>query len=271
MQNFIPVLTSEAGLALTTENWQEIETTTVSCTLEHLLYKPGLDILKKLPDLRHYLAWPGDIVLNAMTLRMSKEGIYTLKSPYDGSKIKLSVSDLVELILHLKPKVVILPENMMQECPQIWDNWSDAIIPFISVNDLLKQQPVQSYGVYFNEFSNLNLNWEQLDQWSHVSRYVMGNFEPQLIHEFQTKKIEFIETNEPANAAMQGKVYNKAGIVDLTNKESQMQFETIDGDCACPTCAQQLTKAYLYHLLQNTPLLCQRFLIQHNVYYVQHY
>jgi queuine tRNA-ribosyltransferase len=246
-----------------------VEITTISCTLEHLLSKPGPEILKKITDLRHYLSWPGDIVLNAMTLLANREGIYVLKSPYDGSKIKLTAFDLVELIQHLKPNAVILPENIMQDCPQIWANWNDAIIPFIHVNDLLKHKPVKTHGVYFNELSKLN--WDQLEQWSHVSRYVMGSFEPQLIHDLHAKKIGFIETNEPANAAMQGKVYSKTGTVDLTDKATQMQFETIDADCGCPTCAQQLTKAYLYHLLQSTPLLCQRFLIQHNVFYVGHY
>ena len=47
-----------------------------------------------------------------------------------------------------------------------------------------------------------------------------------------------------------------------------MQFETIDPECTCPTCSQQFTKAYLHHLLQQTPLLCHRLLIQHNVFWM---
>ncbi|MBI2786156.1 MAG: tRNA-guanine transglycosylase [Legionella longbeachae] len=269
-QSFIPILTSEAGLSLTTENWQEVNITTVCYYLESLLFKPGKDILQKITDLREYLAWSGGIVLNAMTLVINKEGIVVLKSPYDGSRIKLNLLDLLELILHLKPQAVVLPKNILQDFSQIWENWNEAIVPFIHVSDLERQNVVKPHGVYFNQnFSEVN--WKQLEEWAHLPRYIIGNFDPILIQELQEKGIEFIESDEPAKAAMQGKVYSRAGNVDLTDKKTQMQFEPIDTHCACPTCSQQLSKAYLYHLLQNTPLLCQRFLIQHNIFYVQRF
>jgi queuine tRNA-ribosyltransferase len=119
--------------------------------------------------------------------------------------------------------------------------------------------------VYFNITNELN--WEQLDQWSHKPRYVMGYFEPELLQTLKAKGIEFIETDEPAQAAMQGIVYSSEGHINLTNSETAVHFEPIDKACTCPTCSKQLTKAYLHHLLTHTPLLCQRLLIQHNVFY----
>lgn len=267
VQNFLPVLTSEAGLCLTTANWQEAKVTAVSYSLESLLYKPGQDVLKKITDLSHYLVWPEVIVLNAASLVANKEGIYTLKSPYDGSRIKFTSEELFHLIQHLKPDAVVLPQNIMQDFAQIWDNWNDVIVPFIHVNDLKKHVVAKSHGVYFNVVHELD--WEQLNHWSHVPRYVMGCFDSGLIWRLYDKGIEFIETNEPAQAALEGKVYSRAGDVDLMDAKTQMQFELIDSDCVCPTCSQQFTRAYLHHLLQHTPLLCQRFLIQHNVFYVQ--
>ncbi|KTD67161.1 MULTISPECIES: tRNA-guanine transglycosylase [Legionella] len=267
VQNFLPVLTSEAGLCLTTANWQEAKVTAASYSLESLLYKPGQDVLKKITDLSHYLVWPEVIVLNAASLVANKEGIYTLKSPYDGSRIKFTSEELFHLIQHLKPDAVVLPQNIMQDFPQIWDNWNDVIVPFIHVNDLKKHVVAKSHGVYFNVVHELD--WEQLNRWSHVPRYVMGCFDSELIWRLYDKGIEFIETNEPAQAALQGKVYSRAGDVDLMDAKTEMQFELIDSDCVCPTCSQQFTRAYLHHLLQHTPLLCQRFLIQHNVFYVQ--
>ncbi len=267
VQNFIPVLTSEAGLCLTTANWQEAKVTAASYSLERLLYKPGQDVLQKISDLAHYLACPGMLVINAATLVANKEKVYVLKSPYDGARIKLTLEEVIELIQHLKPDAVILPQNIMRDFPQIWDKWNDAIVPFIHVNDLEKHDVVKPHGVYFNVLNELN--WEQLDQWSHRTRYIMGRFDSELIQRLRHKGIGFIETDEPAQAAMQGRVYSQEGTVDLTDSKAQMQFEMIDADCACPTCSQQFTRAYLHHLLQHTPLLCQRFLIQHNVFYVQ--
>lgn len=267
VQNFIPVLTSEAGACLTTANWHEAKVMAASYSLESLLYKPGQDALKKISDISHYLVWPGVIVLNAASLVANKEGIFTLKSPYDGSRIKFTVGELLHLIQHLKPNAVILPQNIMQDFPQIWDNWNDAIVPFMHVNDLKKHEVIKPHGVYFNVLNEVD--WEQLSRWSHVPRYIMGRFDSELIWRLRDQGIGFIETDEPAQAAMQGKVYSRAGDVDLTDSKTQMQFELIDADCACPTCSQRFTRAYLHHLLQHTPLLCQRFLIQHNVFYVQ--
>lgn len=48
-QNYIPVGTSEAGLCLTAENWQETKVNTLSFSLEFLLYKPGIALLKISP------------------------------------------------------------------------------------------------------------------------------------------------------------------------------------------------------------------------------
>ncbi|KTC89769.1 queuine tRNA-ribosyltransferase family protein [Fluoribacter dumoffii] len=267
VQNFIPVLTSEAGLCLTTANWQEAKVTAASYSLEQLLYKPGQELLKSIDDLSHYLVCPGITVLNALSLRSNKEGVYVLKSPYDGSIIKFTSKDLIHLVQHLKPAAVILPANILQNFPEIWDNWNDEIIPFLHAQELKNQQLSQPHGVYFNVLDEVD--WEQLERWSHLPRYVTGCFDAELVWRLGNKGIGFIETDEPAQAAMQGKVYSHAGDVDLTDSKTQMQFELIDADCVCPTCSQQFTRAYLHHLLQHTPLLCQRFLIQHNVYYVQ--
>lgn len=266
VQNFIPVVTSEAGLCLTADNWQEAKVTTVSYSLEFLLCKPGLDLLKKISDLPHYLGWTGTIVLNAMSLVANREGIYTIKSPYDGSKIKLTSFELIELINHLKPDAVILPKNIVQNCPQIWDMWNDSVTPFIHVDDLQYQDVARAHGVYFNHFSESVL--EQLSRWAHLPRYVTGNYDALLIQKLRAQGIEFIETDEPAHAALNGRVYSQEGNVDLKDKITEMQFEVIDPVCVCPTCSQKFTKAYLHHLLQHTPLLCQRLLIQHNIFSV---
>ena len=54
----------------------------------------------------------------------------------------------------------------------------------------------------------------------------------------------------------------KINILDTIYSED---FTSLAAGCVCPTCQQGFTKAYLHHLLQNTPLLAQRFLIAHNI------
>lgn len=262
-QNFIPVMSSEAGLCLTAENWQEAKVTAVSYSLEVLLQKPGLEVLKKITDLSHYLGWSGALILNAMTLVANREGIYHLKSPYDGSKMKLSALELIELVQHLKPDAVILPKNILKDCPGLWDTWPDSISAFIHAEDLHDADVIHIHGIYFNNFNETML--DQLEQWNHLPRYVIGDISLELIKNLRARGIQFIETDEPAKLALQGQVYSQEGKVNLTSDDTKMKFEIIDPDCTCPSCSQQLTQAYFHHLLQHTPLLCQRFLIQHNI------
>lgn len=120
-----------------------------------------------------------------------------------------------------------------------------------------------------------------------------------------TAQIAYIETNLPAQDAISGKVYttksqdhqedlsfekdsynsnndsngdfgnfaaakskaNPVSIIQLTDLLNPKPHQVIDENCQCPTCAQGLTQAYLQHLFFNTPLLCYRFLIQHNAYF----
>jgi queuine tRNA-ribosyltransferase len=262
-QNYIPVGTTEAGLCLTAENWREAKVSTLSFSLEFLLYKPGIALLKKIPSLSKYLGWPGVIILNASSLKANREGTYLLKSPFDGSKTKVTAVELLELIQHLNPDAVILPKKILQDCPQIWAILSESIMPFFDAEELSQHQLTQEHGVYFNE-----VNDSLLAQWAHVPRYVVGDFNAESILHLCSQGVEFIETDEPVKAGFQGKAYSQQGEIDLTSQATEMQFEIIDAACTCPVCAQKFTKAYFHHLIEHTPLLCQRFLIQHNVFWM---
>ncbi|MFT4058311.1 MAG: queuine tRNA-ribosyltransferase [Legionella sp.] len=262
-QNIISVATSEAGLCLTTENWQEAKVDALSYSLEFLLHKPGYKVLQKIVSLAHYVGWSKTLILNAASLKANREGVYHLKSPYDGSKTKLSAQELLVLIHHLNPEMVLLPKNIYQDYPQMWEDWQSSTFPFMHADDLSQQMIPYEHGVYFDETMRA-----QLEQWSHLPRYVMGALDESLIHQLRSQGIKLIESDEPAKAALHGQVYSQLGMVDLTDKVTEMQFEIIDTDCVCPSCIQKFTKAYFYHLLQNTPLLCQRFLIQHNLFWM---
>ncbi|HAZ7572176.1 queuine tRNA-ribosyltransferase family protein [Legionella sp. PATHC032] len=270
-QNFVPVLNTEAGLCLTAANWQEINITIASCYLDLLLLKPGYSLLSKVTDFAKYLAWPGHLIINASRLVSDKNGMVILISPYDGSRIKLTNSELVHLILHIKPAAVLLPETIMNGFSGLWDQWDNTIVPFLSAVQLETLNVPGKHGVYFNlseaKYNDNFLN--QLQKWSEFPLYVSGPVGADLIEDLNRTKSILIESDEPAKKAMQGIVYSREGNVDLTDESQAMNFQLIDASCSCPTCSEQLTRAYLHHLLANTPLLCQRFLIQHNAYYVQ--
>ena len=270
VSNIIPILTSEAGLSLTSANWQEVDCKVVVYYLDSLLLKPGHAFLMNLDDLAHYVNCPGDLILNASLFKANKEGIFTLTSPFDGTKIRLDYHQLIDLIRHLKPQKVILPTHVLRDYPELWDNWPDDVIPYLAEQDLLLHSVQRVHGIYFTIDNLDNECIEQLGRWAHLSRYVQGRTNFALMQNLRDLGIEWIESDDPAASALQGIVYSSKGLIDLTKSESSSTcFETIDAECECPTCTSQLTKAYLHHLYHHTPLLCQRFLVQHNAYYAQ--
>lgn len=267
----VPVLTSQAGSCLTPENWREVNISMVSYHLDSLLLKPGQAVLKQTADLKRYLGWTGSLVINAMSLLANKEGVFTLVSPYDGSKLKCTYSELAAIIRHLKPDALVLPKKFILDYPDVWTNWPESTVPIIPAVDLSLQDLQRPHGVFFQSdaFNNTNHLMEQLKKWNHIPRYVMGDVGMELMRSLRENGVEYIESDAPAKAGMDGKVYTKDGELDLQDSAYELHFETIEPNCSCPTCAQKLSKAYLHHLILHTPLLAQRFLIQHNVYHIQ--
>lgn len=62
-----------------------------------------------------------------------------------------------------------------------------------------------------------------------------------------------------------GFFYNDRQRISIQSAEMALDFNPLQQDCPCPACHEGLTRAYLSHLYQHVPLLCQRFLIQHNL------
>lgn len=269
MSVLVPIVTSTAGSCLSMANWQEAGINTLSFSLESLLIKPGLDLLLELEDLKAYLAWPGTVIINASQLPSPKAGVYTLVSPYDGSKIRITASEVAHLIRHLRPDAVVWPKNMLREQAKIGSDWDQDIIPYFHLQDVSRGSINIQHGVYFNtnDFSSYNDLLPELQQWSHIPRYACGNVRFDLVKILKSMDVTYIETNEPAQLGFQGVVYTNSGTTNLLDAKLEHDFELIVPDCPCPCCDLKLTRAYLHHLMLNTPLLAQRYLIQHNAYF----
>ncbi|TAL59262.1 MAG: queuine tRNA-ribosyltransferase [Legionella sp.] len=257
--SFIPMISSEAGSSLTTANWQEVGIETLAYTLEDLLLKPGYSILMRIADCKKYLAWPGRLVLNASNLARNKEGIYTIVSPYDGSKMKFNSSELIALLCHLNPDMILLPKGLEAD-------WPESILTFIPVDEAERAKPTSPFGVYFVVDSAILSEqfYQRFAQWAEVPRYIINAPMDSIIELAQEKNV-FLESNLPAEDALNGRMYAAQGLIDLQDPQYALCFDLLDEACSCPTCTQRFTQAYLHHLLGQTPLLCQRFLIQHNI------
>ncbi|KTD83034.1 hypothetical protein [Legionella waltersii] len=270
-QKFIPVLNTNAGMCLTGENWSEVGVNTLAVKLVLLMVKPGISVLKAIPNLNQYLGWSGDIILNCGDVIANREGIFTVISSYDGSKLQFTYTELLELIHQLKPKAALLPKKIMAVCPELLNQWDNSILPFFAEEELCTNPLIHSPGSYYHvtEQEDLKTIQKKIAQTSDRPCYLFGRINLELIRALQDYDQILIESDIPANNAMNGYVYSNQDLVDLNSPMQSMNFTTISENCQCLTCSQHFTRAYLHHLLRNTPLLCQRFLIQHNISYIQ--
>ena len=267
-QSMLPIINTVAGSSLTPANWQSVGVYTMACDLAALLIKPGYSILKSCSNLRTYVNWPGQLILNASRCVINRDGNCKLKSSYDGSSIDCSATQLLELIQHLKPDGVLLPLAIMQYMPAWWDT---TVLPFFSIHELEELDKFSSQHGLFMSYGERDFSDALRAKTKYPGLfYVQDVPNTKAIFQLQQLGVDGIESDWPAQAAFQGIVFTHHGDLNLNDVNTSNSFSPVDEHCACPTCTLGLTQAYLHHLYQHTPLLCQRFLVQHNAYYVQH-
>jgi queuine tRNA-ribosyltransferase len=257
----IPSLTTAAGACLTAKNWCDSGINWISVDLVSLLIKPGYETLMRLTGLQEYCGWTKGLILDASTLPPPKNLLYKIRSPYDGSIIEPSQQEILDLICRLNPQWVLLSASLALEAKQM--SSISSLIPAADFNN----QP--EYGVY--------ISYEPGQDWkdfmnqiqNHSTPYIKGSFSPEQIADLAMFKLLGLQSDQPASDAAHGIVYSPTGNVDVQNQQFESDFRVIHAACKCPTCGQEFTRAYLHHLLAQTPLLCQRFLIQHNIHYCQ--
>ena len=254
--SFVPVFTSTAGSCLTIENWRVVGVNAGAFYLEDLLMKPGRDILASFASLREYCAWPGQIILNTILPPAQEKGHFKIVSRYDGAIQRLDLTDIYTLILTLKPDVALVPSGFAAAISTHSWSFPDNLTLCFPLNELT-DAPVAA-GVYIDG----DASQDSLQGYT-GPLYCLAD-PPDNQQQFASL---WIESNQPAEQALQGNVYRSDGSISILDKAFELDFNRLAADCNCPVCEQALTCAYFHHLYQQTPLLAQRFLIQHNVKY----
>lgn len=253
-------VTSNAGSCLTPENWQEVGVEYASCSLAHLLMKPGMDYLNTLPRLADYVVWDKMLVLNGASLQLNAEHVYPVRSYYDGKITSYSMQQLMTTILRLQPHMVLLPRGFYQLDQGLLLELCKQSLVFIPTDEVQFYSFANIHGLYYTDETVEN-DQPQSRPFKH---YWLS--ENNSLHATNPTAFDFIETDAFARDGLEGKIYTDAALLDLRLVDYADQFIPLEKGCTCPTCERQLTRAYLHHLLENTPLLCQRYFIQHNIF-----
>jgi queuine tRNA-ribosyltransferase len=268
----VPILTTSAGSCLTAKNWQESGVPQGAFYLDALLMKPGINYLKALQSWPRYSGWEGAWVLNGSTLVAGVDDDYRLRSPFDGARIRCTQAEIMTVILSLAPQRVLLPQGLLAD-EVFLQQLAKTTRILIPATETTHYQNRLFHGVYYGctSLQEVQALFAQ-PKTENFERYVYGPLSVDDWHTFTTisnQQDDFLESNMPAQEACLGMVYTQSGLLDITKTKCAQQFEPIEASCTCPTCTQQLTRAYLHHLFAHTPLLCQRFLIQHNWFVIQ--
>lgn len=242
---YIPYLSTEAGRCLTAQNWQEVGVQVAAYQLEELLFKPGYAVLERLPSLKAYIGWSHLILLDIQLPYDQHSMSALLRSPYDGSKVHCSVEMVRECITRLQPDGIIFSSA-----------WDPLLLR--PSGDARQDDPFVKGG---HEPLSLTLKTSTTDV---MVMPLNEKCRDALFHHEHA----IVLSDKPANDAFQGHIYTKPKAVTSSILASQyaFDFQPLSPSCHCPACEQGLTAAYLHHLFQQTPLLCQRWLIQHNVW-----
>ncbi len=269
---FVPLLTTQAGRSLTFANWHEVDIKNVALDLSALLVKPGFEFLKNLSSLASYMGWDGNIILNASFLNRNVQDGYFVRSEYDGSRRHYSFNDILSLIVKLKPTGVLLPEGFHEQDKTAWLSLSSNTLPFFHPKDIHACSEQRPYGVYFilEDGESLTIVQQKIEALKDIPCLIIGDLNLAVFQQLTALGVRYLASDRPALDACQGVVYSSKGQLALTDDNIRSDFRVIDEHCSCPTCIQKLTRAYLCHLFEHTPLLCQRFLIQHNIYFMNH-
>lgn len=265
----VPVLTTEGGLCLTMANWQEAHVGMASCHLDALLMKPGLDILFRQQSLASYFGSPMPLALNAHTLFRRPDCLFEVRSLYDGRTTRITLETLFDLIVTLAPTAVILPKDLGALDMARFESLPETIMPFIHASTLNR-----SHGVCFAQddpVERLGALRRHRIEYPDKPCYMTGEVHLSLMFECFEQGASFVETDKPAYDGDHGIAYGHEGEMDISSADFAHQYTPLDERCSCHTCSHHLTKAYLHHLWHHTPLLCQRFLVQHNVVFVMHW
>lgn len=259
----IPILSDAVGQTLTIQNWQQVGVKTASFYLSDLLVKPGAALLNSIvADKRNLVAQ--EISINASLPASKEAGYYRVHSTYDGQICQCSLVEVLELVCQIQPSMVVLPEGIGDQSVMVWDRLPPSIFPFIPIDELSSYTNLpDEYGLYV---SMKEEDSETISLLTGRPHYLAGEITREKLLEIKSADVMAVESNLPVRDALRGTVYQEEHIIQLTDPFWANHMERISEKCACTTCQQGFSIAYLHHLYFQTPLLAQRFLAQHNVY-----
>ncbi len=139
---FAPVASQGTVKALTHSELERLGAQLILCNSYHLYLRPGLDVIRSMGGLHSFISWPRPILTDSggfqiyslsPLAKVREEGV-SFASHLDGTKIRLSPEDIVDLQLALGSDIMMVldyfvpfpsPDEKMREAVAITSRWAE--------------------------------------------------------------------------------------------------------------------------------------------------
>lgn len=98
-------------------------------------------------------------------------------------------------------------------------------------------------------------------------RYLMGVGSPNELFVAVASGVDMFDCVLPTRQARHGKVFTRAGEINMRNARYAKDFGPIDPECSCRVC-RDFTRAYIRHLLRANEILGVRLTTWHNLHFL---
>jgi queuine tRNA-ribosyltransferase len=310
----MPVGTYGTVKAMTPEELEGLGAQIILGNTFHLLLRPGAKVIGAHGGLHRFMHWQRPILTDSggfqvfslkSLRRLSEEGVH-FRSPIDGSEVRLTPEDSMDMQLALRSDIAMA----LDDCTEHPATESEARASMERSMRWAERSHRHYYGgageppggmfgiVQGGMYPNLRLaSLESLRrlEWPGFAvgglavgeseaerlgilealvphmpelqpRYLMGVGRPEDIVAAVLRGIDMFDCVMPTRHARNGHLFTSGGVINIRNSAHQEDLGPVDPVCECYTC-RNYSRAYLRHLDRCNEILGARLNTIHNLHY----
>jgi queuine tRNA-ribosyltransferase len=311
---FMPVGTYGTVKAMTPEELEGLGAHICLGNTFHLMLRPGADIVALHGGLHRFMHWPRPIltdsggfqVFSLKSLRKITEEGVRFRSPIDGSDVRLTPEDSMDVQLKLRSDIAMAlddctpypaTESEARESMERSMRWAarghahyyrdeppgglfgivqggmHTALRLASLESLVQRNwpgfAVGGLAVGEPEPERLRVLEELVPHLpADRPRYLMGVGFPEDIVAGVARGIDMFDCVIPTRHARNGHLFTRAGVINIRNSSHAADLSPIDPQCSCYTCAHY-SRSYLRHLDRCHEILGSRLNTLHNLHFYQ--
>ena len=310
---FMPVGTYGTVKAMTPEELEGLGAQIILGNTFHLLLRPGAKVIGAHGGLHRFMHWQRPILTDSggfqvfslkSLRRLSEEGVH-FRSPIDGSEVRLTPEDSMDMQLALRSDIAMAlddctehpateaaarasMERSMRWALRSHRHYYGAAEPpgglfgivqggmhpnlrLASLEALLQLEwpglAVGGLAVGESEQERLAILEALVPHMPEMRpRYLMGVGRPEDIVAAVLRGIDMFDCVMPTRHARNGHLFTAHGVINIRNSIHQEDLGPVDATCGCYTC-RNYSRAYLRHLDRCNEILGARLNTIHNLHF----